>query len=201
MGKFVGGSLLTAAAIAALAVEGVALVAAGTVALTYNAPAVTARVGQMAGHASRWYQRQQVVGIFSGGFQSRGGSTAWNPTNGPGPLGSQVASTFRSGTYTERTLSDPLVVYHTYGGTSGPLSSYWTRTSPTGPLQSRLDSALLSEWGNTATRVTRIRIPAGTTVFEGFAGPQRGVQKPFESILGGGSQIYISRVNPDWVIP
>ena len=74
------------------------------------------------------------------------------------------------------------------------MGPYWTRTKPAGPLQSRIDSALDPTWGNTATEVTTIRIPKGTTIFEGVVAPQG-------NLPGGGNQIYIPKVDPTWVIP
>ncbi|QDT78619.1 hypothetical protein Mal35_20680 [Gimesia maris] len=127
-------------------------------------------------------------------------SKQWGPAHGAGPLGEDVAKTFRGGSYVETKLSEPVTLYRVYGGKAGELGPYWTRTKPTGPLQSRLDSALLSEWGNTARNVTTIQVPRGTTVFEGFAAPQVGKAKPFETIIGGGNQVCIPRVNPDWVM-
>jgi len=56
-----------------------------------------------------------------------------------------------------------------------------------------MDLALDPSWGNTAERVTSIRVPAGTTIFEGFAAPQG-------SLLGGGSQVYIQNVDPGWIL-
>ena len=47
--------------------------------------------------------------------------------------------------------------------------SCWTRSSPTGPLQSQIDSALLPQWGNTAQHATQIRVPPGTTIYEEIA--------------------------------
>ena len=68
------------------------------------------------------------------------------------------------------------------------------------PLQSVIDLALDQNWGNTATTVIKAKIPKGTTINEGFAAPQTGKVKQFEKLIGGGSQVYIPRVNPDWVI-
>jgi len=80
--------------------------------------------------------------------------------------------TFRGGSYTEMVTSEATTLYRAHGGTAGELGAYWTRTAPTGPLQSRIDSALLPQWGNTATGVSTIRVPAGTRIFDGFAAPQ-----------------------------
>jgi hypothetical protein len=117
----------------------------------------------------------------------------WGPANGSGPLGETVANTFRSGSYTESAVSQETTLYRSYGGSAGELASYWTRTPPAGPLQSTMDSALNPAWGNTAQSVSTIRVPSGTTIYEGFAAPQGG-------LLGGGSQVYIPKVNPNWLV-
>jgi filamentous hemagglutinin len=101
--------------------------------------------------------------------------------------------TFRGGSYTEMVTSETTTLYRVHGGAAGELGSYWTRTAPTGPLQSRIDGAILPEWGNTATGVSTIRVPAGTRIFDGFAAPQGG-------LVGGGSQVIIQKVDPSWLM-
>ncbi len=114
-----------------------------------------------------------------------------------GPLAADVASTFRGGSYTARVLEEPLRLYRTYGGSAGPLGRYWTATPVRGPLQAQMDLALAPQWGNTAQSVATIRAPAGTAIYEGFAAPQStGVGQ----VLGGGSQIYIPRIDPSWLV-
>lgn len=125
------------------------------------------------------------------------GSARYGPMS-PGPLPSDVARTFRSGSYTATITSSPTTLYRSYGGTAGPLGQYWTRNAPRGPLQSQLDSALVPGWGNTATNTASMSVPRGVTIYEGFAGPQStGVGQ----LIGGGSQVYIPRknVNPGWI--
>jgi hypothetical protein len=56
-----------------------------------------------------------------------------------------------------------------------------------------MDLALRPEWGNTATKVVKIEVPAGTKIYEGFAEAQG-------SLVGGGSQVVIPKVDPRWVI-
>jgi hypothetical protein len=121
------------------------------------------------------------------------GALRWGPLNGPGPLGGDVAATFRGGSYTELSTSEATTLYRVYGGNAGELGSYWSRTAPAGPLQSTMDSALNPAWGNTAQSVSTIRVPTGTTIYDGFAAPQGG-------LMGGGSQVYIPKVNPSWVV-
>lgn len=117
----------------------------------------------------------------------------WGPATGAGPLGEKVAATFRGGSYTQSVTGEATTLYRAYGGTAGEVGGYWTRTAPTGPLQARIDSALAPQWGNTAEAVSTIRVPAGTTIFEGFAAPQG-------NLMGGGSQVFIQNVNPAWLV-
>jgi RHS repeat-associated protein len=140
---------------------------------------------------------------FTGRFvkaPQKGFSKMWGPQIGPGPLGKDVAKTFRSSTYYEILLEEDLILYRVYGGKSGALGSYWTKTRPSGPLQSQLDSAILPEWGNTLQNVVKIRVPKGTKIYEGIAASQKGVKQPFVNLPGGGNQVFIPRVDPKWII-
>jgi RHS repeat-associated protein len=118
---------------------------------------------------------------------------SWNPLNGPGPLGETVANTFRSATYTETVTTEETTLYRVYGGNSQQIGPYWTATPPAGALQSTIDSALNPEWGNTAQNVVTIKVPPGTTIYQGFAAPQGG-------LVGGGSQVVLPNVNPAWIV-
>lgn len=111
----------------------------------------------------------------------------------PGPLPAKIAATFRGGSYTAKVLDEPVTLYRVYGGSAGEIGSYWTRVKPSGPLQSRMDLALDPTWGNTAEKVTTIRVPKGTTIFEGAAERQG-------NLLGGGNQIFIPKVDPAWAV-
>jgi len=117
----------------------------------------------------------------------------FSPVN-PGPLPEAIAKTFRGASYSESFAENPLTLYRSYGGNAKELGSYWTRTQPTGPLQSTIDSALDPSWGNTAEKVSSITIPKGTTFYEGAVAPQG-------NLIGGGNQIYIPKesLNPDWL--
>ena len=64
-----------------------------------------------------------------------------------GPLADNIASTFRSGSYTAEVLQSETTLYRVYGGQSGPVGSYLSRTAPSGPLQAQIDSALNPAWG------------------------------------------------------
>jgi hypothetical protein len=123
----------------------------------------------------------------------------------PGPLSISAATTFRSATYTQKVLKEPVELYRLYGGNARQLSNYWTRTRPSGPLQNGLDSAILDEFGNLQNRFVKIRVPEGQIIFEGAAArqlteftiPNQGVR---QDLIGGGNQVYIQSVDPSWIV-
>ena len=125
--------------------------------------------------------------------EEAGGLVQHGPLN-PGPLPEAVANTFRGGSYTANTVSEVTTLYRVYGGRAMQIGGYWTRTKPAGPVQAIIDSALNPQWGNPATNVAVIRVPAGTTIYEGTAAAQGG-------LVGGGSQVFIPNVNPAWLVP
>jgi hypothetical protein len=116
----------------------------------------------------------------------------YNPIN-KGPLPDAVAKTFRSSTYSKVVTQQETTLYRVYGGKAGEIGGYWTRTKPQGPLQAVIDSALDQNWGNTATEMSTIIVPKGTTIYEGAAAAQRG-------LVGGGNQIFIESVDPSWLV-
>ncbi|MFG6198210.1 hypothetical protein [Nonomuraea sp. JJY05] len=121
--------------------------------------------------------------------------TRYGPLN-PGPLADKpdLMTTFRSSSYWTVTTTKPVTLYRVYGGTSKELGAYWTTVKPSGPVQSILDSALFTKWGNTATKWVEIRVPPGITYYEGIAAEQGG-------LAGGGSQVVITqKVDPSWIV-
>jgi len=58
---------------------------------------------------------------------------------------------------------------------------------------------LLPQFGNAATKVVEIEVPAGQTIFEGFAAEQNDVLAG-ASRLGGGKQIVVRDVDPTWEV-
>jgi hypothetical protein len=119
-------------------------------------------------------------------------SIAYGPMN-PGPLSAGIAATFRGGAYREVVYDRSIQLYRVYGGRAGQLGSYWTATPPTGMLRSRIDLALMPQWGNSASLVVRINVPAGTRMYEGYAASQGG-------LVGGGTQVFVPNVNPAWIL-
>ncbi|HET9061022.1 MAG TPA: DUF6531 domain-containing protein [Acidimicrobiales bacterium] len=150
-----------------------------------------------------------LVGSFVGAAVGEGGGAvidAAGPEEGvtygaheAGPLSPGIAATFRGGSYTERVLQEDTTLYRVYGGKAGPVGSFWSADAPTGAFQAQIDGAINPEWGNTIEHVAIARVPAGTTIYEGFAADQ-----PLAGggrLLGGGSQVYIPNVDPSWVTP
>jgi hypothetical protein len=119
-------------------------------------------------------------------------STVHSPVS-PGPLSAGIASTFRGASYREVTYDEVTTLYRVFGGKSGQLGSFWTATAPTGALRSRIDLALNPQWGNSASQVVRIEVPAGVKMYEGYAAAQGG-------LVGGGTQVFIPQVNPLWIV-
>ena len=69
-------------------------------------------------------------------------------------------------------------------------------------MQSQFDLALNPDWGNKATHVEKVTVPKGTTIYEGYAAPQK-INGRAGELLGGGNQIFINRkdLNSSWFHP
>jgi hypothetical protein len=119
-------------------------------------------------------------------------------------LNDSLAGTFSGGRYAELELSADQVVYRAWHPDQArEFGAFWSLEKPTGSLQTRIDSALLPEWGKLrgnpiqrqqATRYTEAVLPQGTRVYIGEVGSQGGTW------VGGGSQLLIKdgAVLPDW---
>ena len=113
-----------------------------------------------------------------------------------GPLGNPndpraPASTFRSGTYTEKTAKTNMYFYRDYGGSAKADGRFWTPEPSKGSLQSQMDSAVLPEWGNTFKNQAIMKIPKGTTYYEDSAAAQTGTQGTKPMLHGGGTQVFL----------
>jgi hypothetical protein len=105
-----------------------------------------------------------------------------------------VAQTFKDGIYSTTTLQEDLVLTRYSGGRSQPIGQFWTRTTYSSPGRAQQYLALPPE--NTAVNTTTIRVPAGTTVYEGKAAAQEAWGEN-----GGGNQVFIPYVDPAWIVP
>ena len=112
----------------------------------------------------------------------------------PGPLKGHFESSFRSSSYTTRKLGQPRDLYRVYSDPTRRLGAFWTDVPPSGPLQATIDAALLPSYGNAATQVIHIRVPAGEIAYEGAAARQGGW-------LGGGTQYVLPKALKEWEVP
>jgi hypothetical protein len=119
-----------------------------------------------------------------------------------GPLEEDVINAFRGGVYTERVLTEDLIVYRVYGGDAKKMSQWFTTIKPQGPAQAQIDLALNPQWGNTATKITTVKIPKGTMIYEGFAEQQIVVNPGGSTFIlqGGGTQIYVPVPKISWFL-
>ncbi|MBQ9725689.1 MAG: hypothetical protein IJV56_10210, partial [Neisseriaceae bacterium] len=130
--------------------------------------------------------------------QIPGEKIAYNDAVKAGALGSNLkgtAGTFSGGRYATIVTSEEVTLYRVWSpNQSGEFGAYWTLNKPTGILQSKIDSALLPEWGNIkvsdnvkinhqATHYTEIKVPKGTKLYVGEVGSQGGAW------VGGNSQV------------
>ncbi|MEO6797782.1 MAG: hypothetical protein ABI401_16645 [Candidatus Dormibacter sp.] len=143
----------------------------------------------------KWFtlQNRQLVKSGMAWVDSNGDRCVRHGPMNPGPFNARVAGTFRSSSYTARELGQPKELWRSYSDPRHKLGVYWTDIPPNGPVQTTIDSALHYSFKNAATKTVHISVPAGTTVFEGFAGPQGG------GYLGGGPQFLLPTRKASWI--
>jgi hypothetical protein len=91
----------------------------------------------------------------------------YTPIN-PGPLDKRIADTFRSSSYTEKITPKEIILYRVISKNGNPTGNYLTRAKPRGPLASVIDSSLDQNWGNTATKIVKLKIPKGIKLYAQF---------------------------------
>ena len=134
-------------------------------------------------------------------FTTVGSKNFYSPVNPHPELSKLVQNSFSGGTFTEEVLTQDTTFYRVYGGEAGIYGRYLTRTPQGAGLQSQLDLALNPSWGNTTENITKVVVPKGTTIYEGFAAPQN-IYDSLGNIIGklpgGGNQIYIPEIKVEW---
>ncbi|HEX9060219.1 MAG TPA: hypothetical protein VF941_08555, partial [Clostridia bacterium] len=126
----------------------------------------------------------------------------YNMIENPGPLAAanpNAAATFDSGKYNVEVLEEDTIFYRggKAGGGRNGLGQYFTRTPPESAIKVRIDTAVKSQWIDPKTGVLTgsspiesvyaVKIPKGTTIYEGPTGYQSGVY------LGPQEQVFISK--------
>ena len=95
-------------------------------------------------------------------------------------------------------LSKPIIVFRHWGGKASEIGSPWFSPKPyTNPGNAQRYLALPN--GNTAQKLTRFEIPAGTKILRGKVASQAGEIGFGENVVGGGIQIYIP--DPSVAVP
>ncbi|WP_017710546.1 DUF6861 domain-containing protein [Pseudomonas syringae] len=106
----------------------------------------------------------------------------------PGPLPPDIAATFTGGRYTVVKLERDTVL-NRVGTAEQELGQFFSRYTPDGVIQSRIDRAILPEWPtggkSPIDTVFNVKIPAGTEVYIGEIGSQGGFY------VGGAEQIVV----------
>ena len=122
----------------------------------------------------------------------------YSPVN-PSDLSQDVANSFNGATYKEIKLENDMTFYRVYGGKADKIGSYMSATPQNGGMQSQIYLALNPEWGNTASKICEVHVPAGTTIYSGTAAPQV-INNGTGTLIGGENQVYIPRevLNPAW---
>ncbi len=90
-----------------------------------------------------------------------------------------------------------MTVYRAHGGKAAKEGRFTSSDIFQSRVDVRKDLALLPEWGNSITKMTKVELPKGTTVWVGKAAPQ--VSKNGKTLPGGGSQVFIDgELNSSW---
>ncbi|HEY1057149.1 MAG TPA: RHS repeat-associated core domain-containing protein [Limnobacter sp.] len=134
---------------------------------------------------------------------------AYNMVERPGPLAElpgQPAGNFSSGKYNATVLSEDKIYYRggKGGGGKNALGQWFNTTPPESVAKVRIDNAVKPQWIDPNTLVLQgrspvdavyaIKIPKGTTVFEGPVGYQGGV-------YAGGQEMMQTFISKPWSIP
>ena len=116
----------------------------------------------------------------------------------PCPLPEHVGRTFKGGTYEEVVLAEDTMLYRSYADPEKKFGAWWKR-EPSMGTRAVIDNAIpTSEEGNVASRLTRIRVPKGTTVYEGLSGPYYEGKSSQMANVGGKPQVFIPSDTSSW---
>ncbi|MCI9228993.1 MAG: hypothetical protein HFG86_13390, partial [Dorea sp.] len=106
-------------------------------------------------------------------------------------LPDSVKNNFTNGNYDTVVTDEPMTLYRSFGGNAYSDGSYWTTEKPGDPMESKMNSAILQEWGNGQFYVEEMTVPAGTKMNIGTAAPQTSVTG--QELPGGGTQVLLDQ--------
>ncbi|MBH8555808.1 hypothetical protein I8751_26365 [Nostocaceae cyanobacterium CENA357] len=103
------------------------------------------------------------------------------------PLPSEIAITFLNSKCQEVKLEQPQTFYRYYSSTENRYGRYLTADQYKTNVEVIKNLALDQSWGNKATMIQPVTLPAGMTVYQGIVAPQT----PTQCYPGGGQQTFI----------
>ena len=130
----------------------------------------------------------------------------------PCPLPNNLGKTFKGGSYDEVILSKDTAMYRSYDGMSSPFGGEyklgghgvsWWKLEPSKGMAAVIDNAIPARnSGNVASKLSRIKVPAGERIYEGKSGPiytEDGNSRQMVAV-GGKTQIVIVGDASAWEI-
>jgi hypothetical protein len=103
------------------------------------------------------------------------------------PLPSDIAVTFLNSKCQEVKLEHPQTFYRYYSSSENRYGRYLTTDKYKTNVEVIRNLALNQSWGNKATMIQPVILPAGTTIYQGIVAPQT----PTQCYPGGGEQTFI----------
>ncbi len=103
------------------------------------------------------------------------------------PLPAAIAVTFLDSKCQEVKLTEKKTFYRYYSSNDNKYGRYLTTDKYKTNVQVIRRLALNQEWGNKATTILQVTLPAGTTIYQGIVAPQT----PAKCYPGGGQQTFI----------
>lgn len=103
------------------------------------------------------------------------------------PLKPEIAATFLDSKCEAVTLKQPTIFYRYYSTNENKYGRYLTTNRYKTNVEVIQKLALNQTWGNQATLALKVKLPAGTKVYQGIVAPQT----PSSCYPGGGQQTFI----------
>jgi hypothetical protein len=105
-----------------------------------------------------------------------------------------LSETFMDGTYRTVITNEDIVVYRVFGGRAEAGGRFTTTNQAVSKIDSKIDLALLPEWGNSLRYEAKIVIPKGTEINIGKAASQT-IESTGTKLAGGADQVLLPK---DW---
>ncbi len=114
-------------------------------------------------------------------------------------LPKSIAETFTDSEYKTVMTTEEIKLYRTFGGRAKELGAFATTTPAQTRIDSKIETALLPEWGNSREFEIEITIPKGTILNIGKVAPQT-IESTGTTLSGGADQILLPKGWPrEWI--